>query len=783
MSDSKRTPYVHEPLWDVWRIESLIGEGSCGQVYRICRKDPASEQDPSFGKTYYSAVKIISLPQNEVEIRQLESRGFDQIAIDNLYRELVTDIVSDIELMGQFDRDYHIVSYKECKVIENRTSIHGISSWDILIRMELLRPLLAQLVVKPLSPADVVNLGVHICRALEVFHENDVIHWNIRPENIFVTLRGDYKLGDFGIGRQIQSVLTGQPQDETHGTTAPEVCKGEPSGAAADTYSLGFVMYKLLNQNQDPFLPESLQPVTDDDYKNALTRRINGEPLPDLKGVSHELNALLLKACAYDQQERFADPASMRRALESLDERSGVMPVPMSPQREAKLLRNARPNIVQSEGVQPEGALPETVLPDVLTDAQPDVLPEDARQQAGFPQEDLSQTTATQIMAQSNDLLPEGIEPKSAKPKTVKGSSFFSKKKVPLLIGFVSVAALALVVAVVVLINILNTRYAISIDGQTDILLANETEAWAVLDELILYYSGLVDADMVRISSFKYEEDVQVVKQKAPASDVMNEDEALQALIQGKIITSSHTAAAGETIREIAEKYGVVPEVIIAENEALAEEMEETEEAPEEKTLLPESPLTEGAIVKLVVVQPYLHVIIECVCMMTEDIDFVTETEQDDSLVLDTTEVRQEGENGSKVVAYACILNNGIFVEKTVLEETVTKDPVPEIVMEGTKHPIFAIESSNLSNEEMLQYIINKESGGNIYAISKSGQHKGIGQMLEIHYQTYAGMSYAETLEQPDPYMVQKNAMLGYIAARYGSIEAAYNYWLRNHSY
>jgi hypothetical protein len=136
---------------------------------------------------------------------------------------------------------------------------------------------------------------------------------------------------------------------------------------------------------------------------------------------------------------------------------------------------------------------------------------------------------------------------------------------------------------------------------------------------------------------------------------------------------------------------------------------------------------------------------------------------------------------------FLSVTKNGVVIEKTVLAEIVTKEPVPKIVLEGTKAPNLAVTgdtqsketpgTGNQSDDEMLQYIIKRESSGNVKATN--GKYKGIGQLQEHHYQKYVGMSYAETLTQPDPYAVQLKAMLGYIGERYGSIAAAHSHWLK----
>jgi DNA-directed RNA polymerase subunit RPC12/RpoP len=83
---------------------------------------------------------------------------------------------------------------KEWKRSESQNGAH----WDILIRMELLTSLTEHANDKPLSTDDVIKLGIHICRALELCAVKKTIHRDIKPDNIFISQYGDYKLGDLG---------------------------------------------------------------------------------------------------------------------------------------------------------------------------------------------------------------------------------------------------------------------------------------------------------------------------------------------------------------------------------------------------------------------------------------------------------------------------------------------------------------------------------------------------------------------------------------------------------
>jgi serine/threonine-protein kinase len=86
---------------------------------------------------------------------------------------------------------------------------------------------------------------------------------------------------------------------------APEVYNGQSRTAGADVYSLGLVMYWLLNEHRGPFLPLPPQGYTVLKEENALKRRCSGEKLPPPLNGSKALKAIVLKACAYDRADRY----------------------------------------------------------------------------------------------------------------------------------------------------------------------------------------------------------------------------------------------------------------------------------------------------------------------------------------------------------------------------------------------------------------------------------------------------------------------------------------------
>ena len=298
-----------EPFWGVWKIRRLIGEGSFGKVFEIERED--------FGRTYRAALKAITIPQSQSELKSVLADGMDLNSATNYYKSFVEEVVDEFALMAGLKGNSNIVSYEDHMVIEHKEGV----GWDILIRMELLTPLLDYTSGRgPMGAGDVIRLGMDICRALEYCRKMNVIHRDIKPENIFISPGGDYKLGDFGIARTVEKTTSGLSRKGTYLYMAPEVYKGEKYGPSVDIYSLGIVLYRLLNQNRAPFFPAYPAPIMHSDRENAIARRISGDPIPLPCDAQNALGEVILKACAYAPGDRYATPEDMRMALHQLQE-------------------------------------------------------------------------------------------------------------------------------------------------------------------------------------------------------------------------------------------------------------------------------------------------------------------------------------------------------------------------------------------------------------------------------------------------------------------------------
>lgn len=293
-------------VWPEWKIVEKIGEGSFGKVYKAKR----TEQ----GKTFYSAIKVITIPSNAGELSSIRSENPDEQSVKEYFHSLVEECIQEVNTMEYFRGNSHVVSVEDYKVVEYLDDI----GWDIYIRMEYLTSFLDYCAGRALSEDDVIHLGIDLCKALEYCQCQNIIHRDIKPENIFVSRFGEFKLGDFGIARELDRTMSGLSKKGTFSYMAPEMYKGEAYDARVDIYSLGIVLYKLRNHNRLPFISLKKQLITYRDKEEALNRRMAGEELPPPAEAGEAFADVILRACAYDRHDRYESAEEFRMALEQV---------------------------------------------------------------------------------------------------------------------------------------------------------------------------------------------------------------------------------------------------------------------------------------------------------------------------------------------------------------------------------------------------------------------------------------------------------------------------------
>jgi serine/threonine protein kinase len=248
-------------------IEELIGKGATAEVYRA--------KDEYLGRQV--ALKII--PRRE-EIEERIKREIKTTALLNhpnivtLYDFLVSD------------RSYIVV-------LEH---VEGVS----------LRSMLAKRGRLPYSK--VLYISIQIASALEAAHSKELIHKDIKPENILITKEGKVKIADFGIA----SLIVRKKEFRASGTLgymSPEQITGRYIDETTDIFAVGVLMYELLT-GKNPFYADTL--------KESALKTLNYDPEPPHisdPSIPEGLSRIVMKCISKDPDFRYQSASALKQAL------------------------------------------------------------------------------------------------------------------------------------------------------------------------------------------------------------------------------------------------------------------------------------------------------------------------------------------------------------------------------------------------------------------------------------------------------------------------------------
>ncbi len=256
-------------------LKDKVGNGGMASVYRA--------QDQVLDRTV--AVKIM-LPQYAADPNFTKRFKQEAAAAANLQSPYIVGVYD----WGKDGDTYYIVmEYLRGTDLKSGVRSHG-----------------------ALDPKKVAQIGSQICGALSVAHKHEIIHRDIKPQNIMVLPDGNIKVMDFGIARAKNSHLT---QDNNVLGTAhyvsPEQTRGQDLGPTSDIYSLGVVMYECATGRV---------PFDGDDAISVALKQVNELPIPPSQinsGVDADLERIILKCMEKDPANRFQTADELRQVLNS----------------------------------------------------------------------------------------------------------------------------------------------------------------------------------------------------------------------------------------------------------------------------------------------------------------------------------------------------------------------------------------------------------------------------------------------------------------------------------
>lgn len=288
-----------------YTVSEKLGSGAFGTVYKVIKTNASGQ--------YIRALKHITIPTEKQYNSVLNSMGGDVSKTDSYFSQMLNNIVSEIKILNDLSEKgvQHIVRYYENDILVTDSP----KRYDIFILMEYLTPLEDFIQSKDFLVRDVVKLGLDVLYGLQSCHDNGVIHRDIKDDNIFVSDKGEYKIGDFGVSKVLKDSSKAESLKGTPNFLAPEVYLGKESYTkSVDLYSLGIVLYRLLNYSRNPFLPRFPEQYFAQDEDAAFEARMSGKTpvLPALGG--EEIGHVIIKAIS-NSSERFQTADEFINAL------------------------------------------------------------------------------------------------------------------------------------------------------------------------------------------------------------------------------------------------------------------------------------------------------------------------------------------------------------------------------------------------------------------------------------------------------------------------------------
>lgn len=302
-------------FWPQWHVAKHLGGGAFGDVFEIFRDN--------FGIRESSALKMIQISDvEETKVLFFSSQEETDIRNQDEQATIPEVFLNEIQVMESLRGAPNIVAIEDFYLKED------VSSTTLFVRMELLTSFQQVMAERqrsrsPFTIPEILKIGRDVCTALMYCEGKGIIHRDIKPANLFVDGFGNYKVGDFGASKRLDTIHVAQTMTSigTISYMAPEIFRGHSYNNTVDIYAVGLILYQLLNNGRMPFLPEEGAYATKD-IDGANYQRLHGTPLPSLAGktvggarIDSRLDAAVRKACALNPEDRYKSAREFYEAL------------------------------------------------------------------------------------------------------------------------------------------------------------------------------------------------------------------------------------------------------------------------------------------------------------------------------------------------------------------------------------------------------------------------------------------------------------------------------------
>ena len=252
-------------------------------------------------------IKIITIPATQTQFDALLLAGAYKDPADAMeyYRTVGEDVQKEAELLKQLSDQEGFLSYINWQMAPITRKRLG---YQVYLVGSYKRSLEKYLRRNPVTQLEAMNLGMDLCAALTKCRQAGSLYVALKPANIFVSDKKQYRIGDLGFIPLDALSYTALPKKYQSPYTPPELFDPmAPLNLTADTYAVGMILYQLYNDGQLPFRDKAPE-----------------EALPSPANADYELAEIIMKAIHPDPGERWNDPAELGKALASYMQRNAV---------------------------------------------------------------------------------------------------------------------------------------------------------------------------------------------------------------------------------------------------------------------------------------------------------------------------------------------------------------------------------------------------------------------------------------------------------------------------
>lgn len=296
-------PKLISPLLDNFAIGSSISEHDGVYCYPAMRED----SDEKY------ILKVICAPASERQLDALLLSGAypNAKAAQTYFESLANDVENEAQVLRHLAKLDGFLAYEDYQIVPDENGI----GFQIYLLGSYKQSLARYFTSKPMTHLGAVNLGIDLCAAMTVCRQAGCLYIDLKPENIFITEDGRYRVGDLGFIPKSSMKYSSVPDKYRSSYTAPEMADHMATlNESLDIYAIGLILYQAYNNNALPF--EGNAPA---------------EVLPPPLYADYEMAEIILKACAPDPKDRWEDPKELGQALVAYMQRNGANDTPIVP--------------------------------------------------------------------------------------------------------------------------------------------------------------------------------------------------------------------------------------------------------------------------------------------------------------------------------------------------------------------------------------------------------------------------------------------------------------------